>query len=603
MTSPALDSLASSDRAKLTQRGAAVTWQGVKRQRRMFTWAVLLSTLFGFMTVADAWILGWATDHAIIPAFRSGEAVTGAVWVGGLLFITAALLRTVGVIGRRLIGGVVFFRLMRDDRLAVTRKYVQLPLRWHQRHSAGRLLSNANADVEAAWGVFMPLPMAIGTLAMLIAAIVTMVTADLVLTVVGLITFPLMFLANAAYQRWQGPRIALAQSLRGEVSSVAHESFDGALVVKSLGREDAETERFAQFSEQLRDANVSVGRVRAVFDPFIEALPNLAVLAVLWIGTERVLTGQADPGDVVQIAFLFTVVAMPVRSFGWVLGELPRAVIGHDRVAKVLSQDETMRHGDLTLPGSDPVRIDVRDVTHRHGDEPEATVLADLDFVVPAGGVTALVGSTGSGKSTLISLLTRLVDPESGHVLLNSVPLPDLSKATLTSTIALVPQTTFIFDDTVRANVVLDLDLDDETVWRVLSEVRAEGFVSDLPQGLDTVLGERGTSLSGGQRQRLALARALVRQPRLLLLDDATSALDPHVEQTILRSLGERVDAPTTVVVAYRKATIALADDVLLLADGRIEDHGTDAELRERSATYRDLVDAYDIARGEIDHE
>lgn len=602
MTSAApagLDSLATHDSDDLTRRGFAVMGRGIARQRKVFFWATVSSLLFGVMTVADAWVLGWATDHVITPSFDAGEVATGALWVAVGLFLGAALLRTVSVIGRRLLGGIVFYRLVRDDRLRVTRRYLQLPLRWHHRHPAGQLLSNANADVEATWFIFMPLPMALGTIAMLVAAVATMALADVVLTMIGLAVIALLFVANAVYQRFQAPRIALAQSLRGDVSTVAHESFDGALVVKSLGREADETERFRIASERLRDASIAIGRIRAVFDPIIEALPNLAVLAVILVGALRVADGAAEAGDVVQVAFLFTVLGMQVRSFGWVLAELPRAVVGWQRVSAVLGDHDVMPYGDASLPGSGPAPLVVENVAYSHPDEPDTAVLRDVSFSVPAGSVTALVGGTGSGKSTLASLITRLVDPDDGVITVAGVDARDLSQRALTHAVALVPQSTFLFDDTVRANVVLDLDVSDEQVWSVLRLVQADGFVADLPHGLQTQLGERGTSLSGGQRQRLALARALVREPRLLVLDDATSALDPEVEQRILRALAERDGAATTVVVAYRKATIALADEVVLLDGGRIVDRGTDADLRERSETYRRLVDAYETARQE----
>lgn len=603
MTDSSLSSLTLDTSEKLTRRGFSVMWAGIKREPWMFGWAVVSSVLFGFLTVADAWVLGWATDHAIVPAFEANDHTSGAIRLAALLFIVVALVRTIAVIGRRLLGGVVFYRLVRDDRLEVTRSYVRLPLSWHHRHSAGSLLSNANADVEARWGVFMPLPMAIGTIAMLVAAIVTMLAADVVLTIVGLVSFPLLFIANGVYQRWQAPRIALAQQLRAELSSIAHESFDGALVVKSLGREASETERFARISDELRDANVSVGRVRAVFDPLVEALPNLSVLVVILLGTARVLSGQAAPGDVVQIAFMFTIVAMPVRSFGWVLGELPRAVVGEARVGAVLRDRSHMPWGTQEIAGEGPASLQVRDLHYFHPDDDTSRALSHIDFEVPAGSVTAIVGSTGSGKSTLVSLLARLTDPQGGRVCYEGTDVRELRQDSLTRTVALVPQSTFIFDDSVRANIALDLDVSDAELWAVLETVQAQRFVSELPEGLDTMLGERGTSLSGGQRQRIALARALIRQPRVLIMDDATSALDPHVEQAILMSLGAQADAPTTIVVAYRKATIGLADHVLLMNAGTIEDQGTDAELRARSHRYRDLVDAYDIARGEVDHE
>ncbi|MGH1562713.1 ABC transporter ATP-binding protein [Mumia sp. DW29H23] len=582
----------------VTRRGFGIIGIGVAEEKRRFALAVLGSLVYGAMTVADAWVLGWATDHVVVPSFRDGEIATGAAVVACLLFLSVALLRAWGVIVRRLVGGIVYYRLMASYRRKVTRRYLALPMSWHARHPTGQLLSNANADVEATWAVMMPLPMAVGVAAMLVTAVVAMLTADIVLTIVGLVVFPLLFTVNVGYQRLLSPRVTRAQELRGQVSAVAHESFDGALVVKTLGREEEETARFAAVTEELRDANVASGRIRSVFDPVIEMLPNLAVLLVVVIGVERVIAGDIEAGAVVQVAYLFTVVGFPVRAFGWVLGELPRTVVGWDRIQAVLRATGDMPYGREVLPGDGALRVDVDQVAY--GYDPRRPVLDDLSFTLQPGTVTAVVGLTGSGKSTLASLLDRLVDPDAGTVRLDGTDIASLTHDALAEAVALVPQHTFIFDDTVRDNITLGTAVDDAQLREVLELTQASAFVDALPDGVATQLGERGTTLSGGQRQRLALARALVRDPRLLILDDATSALDPDVEQRILSALARSTasgEGPTVFVVAYRKATIALADEVLFLRDGRVVDRGTHTELVARSPEYADIVQAYDHTR------
>jgi ABC-type multidrug transport system fused ATPase/permease subunit len=486
-------------------------------------------------------------------------------------------------------------------------------MEWHQRHPTGQLLSNANSDVEAAWGPIAPLPMAVGTVAMMVIAVAQMLATDLVMALVGLLVFPLVIAVNLVFQRLQSPLMTRAQALRAEVSEVAHESFDGALVVKTLGREQEETDRFAAKVQQLRETNIKAGRIRAAFDPALEALPNLGVLAVLAVGVARVLSGDAAPGDVVTVGYLLTIVAFPIRSLGWLLGEFPRSVVGFQRVEAVLAVTGEMPYGErrdlaatgtgtatgavvdaVAAAGRSPVgaELEVDHVSYRY--DPATPLLEQLTFTVPAGRTVAVVGETASGKSTLTALLVRLFDPVEGRVAIDGVDVRDLARGVLAEHVALVPQQAFLFDDTVRGNVTLGADVSDEEVWSALRAAEADGFVAALEHGLDTTLGERGTSLSGGQRQRISLARALVRRPRLLVLDDATSAVDPEVEARILRTLREDRRGGTVVVVAYRKATIALADEVVFLAGGRIVDQGAHADLLARNPAYAELVNAYD---------
>ena len=578
-------------------RGLRVVWMGVRQEPWAFGAAVAGSAVYGAGTAGGGWVLGRVTDAVLAPAFAAGH-VTGhqlLVSTGSLALV--GVLTAVGVVVRRIAAGVTMFRLQARYRRAVTRQYLRLPLAWHHRHPTGRLLSNANADVEAMWQVMAPLPMSLGVLVMLLVAAAAMVLADPVLAGVGLLVVPALLWANTVYQRRMSPQVTRAQELRAQVSGVAHESFEGAVVVKTLGREAEETRRFGDVARRLAEANVAVGRTRGVFDPLIEALPTLGTLAVLAVGTLRVSRGEAGTGDVVQVAYLLTLVAFPVRALGWVLGELPRTVVGWERVSEVLDAGGAMAYGGNRLPVARVVgELAVRGVGYAHMglDGEPVPVLHDVTLDVRPGSTVAIVGPTGSGKSTLANLLVRLVDPRDGSVQLDGHDLRSLSAGEIPGAVALVPQGTFVFDDTVRGNVTLGADLPDDQVNAALRAAHADEFVDALPDGLDTRVGERGTTLSGGQRQRLALARALVRRPRLLVLDDATSAVDPTVEAAVLTGLRDAVEGVTVVVIAYRMATIALADEVVYVERGRVVDRGPHPHLLARCAGYRDLVTAYE---------
>ncbi len=583
--------------------GFRVLGVAIRREPWIFTVSTVGSVLFGALTVADAWVLGWSTDHVVLPAFDTGHTSTHLLVAILSLFVGVAILRAVGIVARRLGAGVMQYRMQAAYRREVTAQYLALPMAWHQRHPTGQLLSNANADVEAAWAPIAPLPMAVGTLAMMVIAIAQMLVVDLKIAAVGLMVFPLVTLATLTYQYFSSPLFTRIQALRAELSEVAHESFDGAMVVKTLGRESEETARFADKANQLRDLGIRVGRIRAAFDPLLEAIPSLGVLGVLGVGVYQIRHGNAGAGDVVTIAYLLTIVAFPIRSIGWLLGEFPRSVVGFRRVHRVLDEPVEVIHGNAELADSGVgarLEVDDLDFAYVQGQQ----LLHHLSFAVEPGRTVAIVGETASGKSTLTTLLTRLVDPDSGRVLVDGTDLRDLAPGQLAGQVALVPQTAFLFDDTVRGNVDLGENVPDEDVWEALRTAQADGFVAALPHGLDSRLGERGTTLSGGQRQRLSLARALVRRPRLLILDDATSAVDPEVEARILAAMRSKSDdSSTLVLIAYRKATIGLADEVLFLADGRIADRGPHAALLERNSDYARLVNAYETAPEGAGHE
>ncbi len=572
------------------RRGMRLIGSYVRAHPGPFAVSVVGALLYAAGSIGSTAVLGRVTNEVLVPAFDRGVPASEA-WLGGLAIVGIAAVRALGIGLRRYFSGMSGERVMQTIRVQVADRYRQLPAAYHREKPTGELLAHMEADVNAAVEVLFPVPFATGVLFLVLFAVVSLVVTDPYLAAIGLAVIPTLMLFNRSVaRRMEGP-VERAQAQISEVSSVVHESIDGALIVKTLGREDAETAKLAMKADVLRRERVASGFVRAGFEPALEALPAIGIILLLAVGSWRIDRGDVTLGTIVQFVSLFYLLSWPMRFIGWSLGELPRAVVGKARVDEVLATPLTVEppRRPVTLPDG-PLGVDVRALTYRLDGVP---VLDGVNLEVRPYESVAIVGPTGAGKSVLTQLLVRLDDPDEGEVLIGGVNVRHVDPLELRTAATLVFQESFLFATTVRENIALDSGADEEAITAAARLARADTFIRNLPKGYDTVVGERGVTLSGGQRQRVALARALVRRPRVLVLDDATSAVDPTIESEILAGL--RRDLSTTlVVVAYRLSTIRLADRVLFLNGGRIAATGTHEQLLVNEPTYRSIVQAYE---------
>jgi len=579
-------------------------WQVVSRAVRLVTrliratpWrfagAVTAALLFTAAIVVSALVVGDATDEVIVPVLERGEPIEGRLAPFLWLLLGVAAWKAIAIVLRRAAATSLQITAQTELRRQLVRALFRTSLRAYDRRGVGDLLSTADVDTRQATFVLGPLPFATGVVGLLVATIAVITWTDAVLGLIALVLLVLVVAVDlrGAWLTFEG--MEEVQRRRGQVAAVAHESFDGALTVTALGRAAEETARFERSAMHLKDQFEAVGWIWTGYRAVTDALPGLGLVVLLVVGALEVSAGELSPGELVRSAYLLSLLAVPIRLVGYLFWDASQSVAGWQRVVAVLDHDDEVRHGSVQPGhGGDPAGVRTEAVTF--GYEPDAPVLTDVALTVEPGETVAVVGPTGSGKSTLALLLARLWDPDQGTVTLDGVDLRELAPGVLSTEVAYVAQDTFLFDDSVHGNVALGAPVDAAAVHEALRLANAEVFVQALPAGLDTPLGERGATLSGGQRQRLALARALVRRPRLLVLDDATSAVDPSVEARILRGLKRAAKPSTVVVVASRRASILLADRVVFVEDGRIRATGSHEQLLGSVPGYAGLLQAYE---------
>jgi ATP-binding cassette, subfamily B, bacterial len=577
-------------------------------QRVAAALSILGAMSFAATIVVSAAVIGWITDRLILPSLTGSGSARIGIGTAASVLGGVAVWRAVSIILRR--GAASWWQLRSEQALRRTmvRHQLGLSLRWYASRGVGDLLSVSGNDTKQSTGLLAPLPFAIGSVFLLIGSMGLILTIDVVLGLVAGAVMAMVVVIDAVGSWGAFRHMEQVQRSLGRLSGVAHESFDGALTVRALGREREESDRFRAVSERQRDAVIRLGRSWTAFRAVTDLAPMLGTIAILTSATARVAQGDVAAGDLVTIAYLLSLLVVPTRLIGYLVWDAARSVAGWRRVRTVLDVQDRPGHGDVHLadahttsdrPDAAARGAALRMEGVRFAYEDGRAVLDGVDLTLTPGRTSAVVGSTGSGKSTLARLLARLWDPDSGRVLIDGVDLRDLAPGVVPAHVAYVPQEPFLFDDTVHGNITLgDPDIDEAAVARAVRLARLNEVVESLPDGLATRIGERGTTLSGGQQQRLGLARALARRPRLLILDDATSAIDAEVEAEILAGLREDGIGPdghgaTVVIVAARTSTISLADEVIHLEAGRVSDRGTHRDLVARSPAYAALVEAY----------
>lgn len=547
--------------------------------------------LFAVSVVALSRAIAWVTDELIVPGLGGDGVSNSQLLTGFLIILVIAMVRGAGAVVRRYYLAMAEYRTGGTWRGQLFAQYLQQPLSFHRSIPTGQLLAHADNDLVVAGIVLKPLAFAVATVVLAFLAVVSLALVHPLFGVVAVVLLPILMIINQLYSTRVAVPAAEVQQAVASVTNVAHESFDGIMVVKTLGRTDDEVERMRVASADLRMKRLQVGRLRAVFEPLLETLPSMGVVVLLLLGAGLVDDGSITVGELVGAMSLFSVLSLPIRIVGFFLQSMPASVVALERIDKVLDLPLPEAHGgsvDHLPTGSLELSFD--GVTFSHGDN---VVLDGLALRVEAGETVALVGATGSGKTTMIELASGLISPGSGTVSLGGVGQADLLPKARAERLGVVFQETFLFAESIAENITMGEAATKDQIVAAATASNAHGFITDTPDGYDTVVGERGATLSGGQKQRVALARALFRRPSLLLLDDATSALDPTVEAEILRGLD--AGSMTILMVAHRLSTIALADRVAFLEDGKVQAFGTHEDLLGLEG-YRTLVQAYEEA-------